>query len=148
MAQKMEEKFSTFKIEHALRNENRFADALAALGSQIMFEGDNTRVVVSKRKESIIEVLKERFWEERCEGDWRIPIREALMRGEGAAELKVLKDYALVRGGLYRRMLGRVLSRCVGREKAQRKLKEVHDKTCGSCGEVSLYRRLQKAGFY
>ena len=33
MAQKMEEKFSTFEIEHAPRNENRFADALAALGS-------------------------------------------------------------------------------------------------------------------
>ena len=64
MAQKMEEKFSTFKIKHALRNENHFADALAALGLQIMFEGDNTRVVVSKRKESIIEVLKERLQEE------------------------------------------------------------------------------------
>ena len=69
MAQKMEEKLSTFKIEHALRKENRFADALATLGSQIMFEGDNTRVMVSKRKESIVEVLKERFLEEQCEGD-------------------------------------------------------------------------------
>ncbi|XP_050264242.1 uncharacterized protein LOC126708494 [Quercus robur] len=114
MAQKMEEKFSTFKIEHALRNENRFADALAALGLQIMFEGDNTRVVVSKRKESIIEVLKERFREEQCEGDWWIPIRETLMKEEDAAELKVLKDYALVRGELFRRMPNGVLSRCVG----------------------------------
>ncbi|XP_023903329.1 uncharacterized protein LOC112015188 [Quercus suber] len=33
MAQRMEEKFSTFEIEHAPRNENRYADALAALGS-------------------------------------------------------------------------------------------------------------------
>ncbi|XP_030969565.1 uncharacterized protein LOC115989829 [Quercus lobata] len=114
MAQKMEKKFSTFEIEHAPRNENRFADALVALGSQIMFKGDNTRVVVSKREESIIEVLKERFWEERYERDWRITIREALIKEEGASELKVLKDYALVRGELYRRMLGGVLSRCVG----------------------------------
>ena len=66
------------------------------------------------------------------------------MKGEDAAELKILKDYALVR----EEMPGRVLSRCVGQEEAQRKLKEVHDKTCGSCGEVSLYRRLQRAGFY
>ena len=44
MAQKMEEKFLTFEIEHSPRNENRFANALAALGSQIMFEGDSTRV--------------------------------------------------------------------------------------------------------
>ena len=64
MAQKMEERFSTFEIEQALRNENRFADALVALGSQIMFERDSTRVEVSKRKESIIEVLKEKFQEE------------------------------------------------------------------------------------
>ncbi|XP_075633607.1 uncharacterized protein LOC142606090 [Castanea sativa] len=33
MAPKMEERFSTFEIEHAPRGENRFADALAALGS-------------------------------------------------------------------------------------------------------------------
>ena len=64
MAQKMEEKFSTFEIEHALRNENRFADALSALGSQIIFERDSTRIKVSKKKESIIEMLKERFQEE------------------------------------------------------------------------------------
>ena len=32
MAQKMGEKFSTFEIKHIPRNENRFADALAALG--------------------------------------------------------------------------------------------------------------------
>ena len=93
----MEEKFSTFEIEHAPRNENRFADTLAALGSQIIFKGNSTNIEVSKREESIIEVLKERFREEQCEGDWRIPIREVLMRGEGAAELKILKDYALVR---------------------------------------------------
>ena len=105
MAQKMEEKFSTFEIEHALRNENWFANALAALGLQIVFEGDNTKVVVNKREESIIKVLKERFLEERCEGDWRIPIREALMKGESATELKLLKDYAMMRGELYRRIL-------------------------------------------
>ena len=54
MAQKMEEKFSTFEIEHTPRNENRFVDVLAALGSQIIFEGDSTRIEVNKRKESII----------------------------------------------------------------------------------------------
>ena len=70
------------------------------------------------------------------------------MKEEGVTKLKVLKDYALVRGELYRRMPSRVLSRCVGQEEAQRKLKEVHDKTCGSCGEVSLYRKLQRTGFY
>ena len=79
-----------------------------------MFEGDSTRVEVSKRKESITEMLKERFQEEQCEGNWRISIKEALMKEEDIVELKVLKDYTLVRGELYCRMPGGVLSRCVG----------------------------------
>ena len=70
------------------------------------------------------------------------------MKEEDAAELNVLKDYALVRGELYCRMPGGVLSRCIGQGEAQRKLKEVHDKTCRSCGGVNLYCRLQMAGFY
>ena len=102
MAQKMEEKISTFEIEHAPRNENMYADALAALSSQIIFEGDSTRIKVNKRNESIVEMLKVRFQEEQCEEDWRIPIKKAL------------KDYALVRGELYRRMPGGILTRCVG----------------------------------
>ena len=69
----MEEKFLTFEIEHALRSENRYADALTALGSQIAFKGSSTKIEVSKQKESIIEILKERSQEERCEEDWRIP---------------------------------------------------------------------------
>ena len=76
------------------------------------------------------------------------PIREVLIKGEDVVELKILKDYALVREELYRKMPGGVLSRCMGQEEAQRKLKEVHDKTCGSYGVVNLYRRLQRAGFY
>ena len=63
----MEEKFSTFEIEHAPRNKNRFADALATLGSQIIFKGNSTSIEVSKREESIIEVLKEKFQEEQGE---------------------------------------------------------------------------------
>ena len=57
----MEEKFSTFKIGHTLRNENWFVDMLAALDSQIIFKGDSTRIEVGKRKESIIKTLKKRF---------------------------------------------------------------------------------------
>ena len=110
----MEEKFSTIEIELAPRNENRFADMLSALGSQIIFKGNSTNIEVSKREESIIEVLKEKFWEEQGKGDWRIPIKETLVKGDDAAELKILKDYALVKEELYRRMLDGVLSRCVG----------------------------------
>ena len=48
MAQKMEERFSTFEIEHTQRSENWYTDALATSGSQMAFEGNNTKVEVSK----------------------------------------------------------------------------------------------------
>ena len=66
----------------------------------IVFEGNSTRIEVSKQKESIIEILKERFQEERYEEDWRIPIKEALMKEGDMVEWKALKDYALVKGEL------------------------------------------------
>ena len=45
-------------------------------------------------------------------------------------------------------MPGGILSRCVGHEEVQRKLKEVHGRTCGFYGEINLYCRLQRTGFY
>ena len=101
-----------------MRSKNWYADSLAPLESEIAFEGSNTRVEVSKRKESIIKMLKERFQKESCEEDWRIPIKEALMKEQDMAKLKALKDYALVKGELYYKMLGGILSRCVGQEEA------------------------------
>ena len=61
-------------------------------------------------------------------------------------KLKALKDNALVKGELYHKMLGGILSRCVGQEEAQRKLREIHDRTCGFYREVNLYRKLQRSG--
>ena len=64
------------------------------------------------------------------------------------AELKTLKDYVLMKGELYCRMLGGILSRCIRHEEAQRKLKEAHSRTCGFYGEINLYCRLQRVCFY
>jgi len=54
MTQKMEEQFSTFGIEHTPRNENQFADVLAALDSQIIFEGDSTKIESAKGKSLLL----------------------------------------------------------------------------------------------
>ncbi|KAK9988609.1 hypothetical protein SO802_028848 [Lithocarpus litseifolius] len=91
----------------------------------ITFEGKNTRVEVKKQRDSIIEVLKKKFPEkEECEEDWRAPIREALLKEKDVAKLKIVKDYVLMKGKLYCRMSGGILSRCVGArgglEKAKR----------------------------
>lgn len=46
------------------------------------------------------------------------------------------------------KMLGGILSRCVGQEESRRKLKEVYDKIYRFFSEISLHRKLQGEGFY
>uniref|UniRef100_A0A2N9EI75 Uncharacterized protein n=1 Tax=Fagus sylvatica TaxID=28930 RepID=A0A2N9EI75_FAGSY len=105
LAQKLEEKFTTFEIEHAQRNENRYADALATLGSQMAFEGQKIDITINKKAKPITELLKE-----------ELP--------------------------------GGILARCISIQEAKRKLIEIHEKTCEGGGEISLYRRLQRLGYY
>ena len=63
LAQKLEERFATFEIEHAQRNENRYADAFATLGSQMAFEGQKIDITINKKVKPITEMLKEEFEE-------------------------------------------------------------------------------------
>jgi ribonuclease HI len=63
LAQKLEEKFDTFEISHAMRCKNRYADALATLGSQISFEGPKVDFSINKRNTPITDLLKEEFEE-------------------------------------------------------------------------------------
>uniref|UniRef100_A0A2N9HEC3 RNA-directed DNA polymerase n=1 Tax=Fagus sylvatica TaxID=28930 RepID=A0A2N9HEC3_FAGSY len=130
LAQKLEEKFVTFEIEHAQRNENRYADALATLGP-------------------ITELLKKEFEELSLdEEDWRMPLKAKLVSPVAAADFKEIKDYTLISGELYRRLPGGILARCISIQEAKRKLVEIHEKTCEGGGEISLYRRLQRLGYY
>ena len=102
LAQKLEAKFSTFEIEHAQRNENRCADALATLGSQITFEGEEMDVTICKKMEPITKLLKKEF-EELSPGqkDWRVPIKAKLMSSAVVVDLREIKDYTLISGDLY-----------------------------------------------
>uniref|UniRef100_A0A2N9GEB7 RNA-directed DNA polymerase n=1 Tax=Fagus sylvatica TaxID=28930 RepID=A0A2N9GEB7_FAGSY len=123
LAQKLEEKFDTFEISHAMRCENRYADALATLGSQVSFEGSKVDVTIDKRSMPITHLLREKFKEQNFDAeDWRTPIRAKLVSPEGVADLKMLKDYVLIAGDLYRRLPGGVLARCVNLQEAAKKL--------------------------
>uniref|UniRef100_A0A2N9FRS5 Uncharacterized protein n=1 Tax=Fagus sylvatica TaxID=28930 RepID=A0A2N9FRS5_FAGSY len=149
LAQKLEEKFDTFEISHAMRCENRYADALATLGSQVSFEGSKVDVTIDKRSMPITDLLREKFKEQNLDAeDWRTPIRAKLMSPEGVADLKMLKDYVLIAGDLYRRLPGGVLARCVNLQEAAKKLTEVHERCCELRDGVSLYRRLQRLGYF
>jgi ribonuclease HI len=149
LAQKLEEKFHTFEISHAMRCENRYADALATLGSQVSFEGSKVDVTIDKRSMPITDLLREKFKKQNLDAeDWRTPIKAKLMSPEGVADLKVLKDYVLIAGDLYRRLPGGVLARCVNLQEAAKKLIEVHEKCCEFRDRVSFYRRLQRLGYF
>uniref|UniRef100_A0A2N9GY06 Uncharacterized protein n=1 Tax=Fagus sylvatica TaxID=28930 RepID=A0A2N9GY06_FAGSY len=149
LAQKLEAKFSTFEIKHAQRNENRYADALATLGSQITFEGEEMDVTICKKIEPITESLKKEFEElSSDQEDWRTPIKAKLMSPVVAADLRKIKDYTLICGDLYRRLPEGVLARCISIEEAKERLPEVHEKTCGDGGAISLYRKLQRLGYF
>jgi hypothetical protein len=149
LAQKLKAKFSTFEIEHAQRNENRYADALTTLGSQIAFEGEEMDVTICKKMKPITELLKKEFEElSPDQEDWRVPIKAKLMSPTVVTDLREIKDCTLISEDLYRRLPGGVLARCISIEEAKEKLLEVHEKTCGDGGAISLYRRLQRLGYF
>uniref|UniRef100_A0A2N9FVW7 Integrase catalytic domain-containing protein n=1 Tax=Fagus sylvatica TaxID=28930 RepID=A0A2N9FVW7_FAGSY len=100
-------------------------------GSQVSFEGSKVDITIDKRSMPITDLLKEKFKEQNLDAeDWRTPIRAKLMSPEGVADLKVLKDYVLIAGDLYRRLPGGVLARCVSLQEAAKKLTEVHERCC------------------
>ncbi|XP_050241302.1 uncharacterized protein LOC126690222 [Quercus robur] len=59
MAQRLEGSFEEFNIEHSLRFDNCFTDALATLGSKVSFEGATTDVTIVKRPILVVQMLKE-----------------------------------------------------------------------------------------
>jgi len=132
MAQRLEDSFEEFNIEHSLRSDNRFADALATLASKVRFEGVTTDVTVVKRPISVIQMLKEEFFDQPLgQKDWRSSIKEALLSPDEKNHLRVLKDYALMVGKLYKKLPGGVLARCLSPGESIKRLKEVHKKSCG-----------------
>uniref|UniRef100_A0A2N9GRD8 RNA-directed DNA polymerase n=1 Tax=Fagus sylvatica TaxID=28930 RepID=A0A2N9GRD8_FAGSY len=109
--------------------ENRYADALATLGSQVSFEGSKVDVTIDKRSMPITDLLREKFKEPNLDAeDWRTPIKAKLVAPEGTA--------------------WRSLARCVNLQEAAKKLTEVHEKCCELRDGISLYRRLQRLGYF
>jgi ribonuclease HI len=149
LAQKFEARFSTFEIEHAQRNENRYADALATLGSQIAFEGEEMDVTIRRKVSPITETLRNEFEElSQDQEDWRALIKAKLMSPADTADLREIKDHILISGDLYRRLPGGVLARCISLEEAKERLPKIHETTCGDGGAISLYRRFQRLGYF
>ena len=149
MAQLLENSFEDFDIQHSQRSDNRFADALATLGARIIFEGTATEVTIIKKPVPAIQVQKEEFFGRSLDqANWQSPVKEVLFSPSSKEQLKYFKDYTLVAGELYRKFPGGVLARCLSLRESNKRLREVYEKSYGSSGIVSLYRRLQRSGYY
>ena len=57
-------------------------------------------------------------------------------------------DYTQIEGELYRKLPGGILSRCITEKEGKLKLEELHTQACGVAKKVSLYRRMQRMGYY
>ena len=52
------------------------------------------------------------------------------------------RDYTLVKGELYKRLPGEILSRCIKEKEGKLRLEELHSQACGVAEKISLYRRM------
>ena len=77
-AQKLEQEFQTFSIEYAQRSENRFADALTNLGSQVPFKGRDMLIRIGKQEHSIIKILQKASLGKSRQWDWRSEVEEKM----------------------------------------------------------------------
>ena len=62
--------------------------------------------------------------------------------------IKELKEYALIEGELYKRLPGGILSRCINEKEGKLRLEKLHAQVCGITEKISLYRRMQRMGYY
>ena len=85
-------------MEYAQRSKNRFADALATLGSQVPFKGRGTLIRVSKQEHSIMRILKKMFLEELEQKDWRDEVKGKIGKLGHKGSIKELKDCTLIEG--------------------------------------------------
>ena len=62
--------------------------------------------------------------------------------------IKELRNYTLIEGELYRSLPGGILSRCINEKEGKLRLEELHSQVYGVAEKISLYRRIQRMGYY
>ena len=80
--------------------------------------------------------------------DWRSEVKEKMKKARPGGNIKELKDYTQIEGELYRRLPDGILSKCINEKEGKLKLEELHTQACGIVKKISLYRRMQRMGYY
>ncbi|XP_026399787.1 uncharacterized protein LOC113295675 [Papaver somniferum] len=146
-AQKLLNYFSDVTITHIGHNNNKHADCLAILASKLQFEGLEETLIV--RRWTIASTWLAESKDTKTD-DWRTPIVQELNSSlsQGKVSLKTLQIFFMLHGVFYHRNPDGSLSRCLRDEEAQLQLNRIHNEICGQTLVVTLYRRLQRLGFY
>ncbi|KAJ1377399.1 Ribonuclease H domain [Sesbania bispinosa] len=127
--------FEEVEVVHMPRDDNRYADALAAIGSKET-RNSGEEIVIFRRVERLSLTVVPH--QERPE-DWRTAIVEQL---ESRICSKTTREYQKLHGELYKRTADGLLMKCV-----PEKMDNLHHATCGDAG-LSLYRRMQRVGMF
>ena len=62
--------------------------------------------------------------------------------------IKELREYALIEGELYRRLLGGILSKCINEKEGKLSLEKLYTQVYGIAEKICLYKRMQRMGYY
>ena len=88
------------------------------------------------------------FLEELEQQDWRSGVKERMKEAGHGGSIKELMDYTLIEGELYKRLPGGILSRCINEKEGKLRLEELHSQVCRVVEKISLYRKMQRIGYY
>ncbi|CAL2256587.1 unnamed protein product [Prunus armeniaca] len=97
--------FKQIVMEHIPGVTNKYGDALATLGSKLLFVQEQPNITVIRRGTPAIDAMVQAELLE--EDNWRKPLKKKLGEESG---IKDLKDYVIIFGQLYRCLPGGVLT--------------------------------------
>lgn len=144
--QKLIKSFSIIQFEHVPRAQNKHADALTTLASKVDIpkEVANIKVMKNTLRATSTELIPEVLIDKE---DWHTLIIQKLAQPLYSVITRALKNFVLKNGELYYRGNRGVLARAISKTEAKTKLERVQDLCCGD-NDISLYRRLQRRGYY
>ncbi|XP_026410928.1 uncharacterized protein LOC113306173 [Papaver somniferum] len=134
-------------ITHIGRNNNKHDDCLAKLALKLQFEGLEETLIVRRQTVASTWITQSKDAET---DDWSNPTVQELKNSlsQGKFNIKILRSFFMLHGVLYHWNPDGSLSRCLGDEEAQLQFNCINNEICGKTLVVTLYRRLQRLGFY
>ena len=133
--------FKSYRLQHIPRTQNRYADALATMASKMEMKGESIKTFTITSKNVPYANDETTTMEQ-----WQKDIIERL-KNPKSINYKQVRNFALIDGVLYYRSPCGALSRCITKEEAVKRLKEIHNHVCGIEGPPMI-KRLQRAGYY